>query len=151
MRFNQEVRFYFMIIRMDWNFLVVFCSTLWHVNSICYTFVNTLVLSYQNWKTMMTNYLNNPLTEHHLTLPEGLLNLDPIYPVLRSGVDSVPCGGKLYGRLLQLYTSHIRLKSVYSPDTLSPVGRCEDYYESTADEMVPTCFMLLKVTPFCIA
>ena len=90
---------------------------------------------------MLTKYLTNHLTEPHLTLPEGLLNLDPMYPVLRSGVDSVPCGGRLYGRLLHLYTSHIRLKTVYSPelpddapDTLSPVGRCEDYDESTADD-----------------
>ena len=110
---------------------------------------------------MLTNYLTNHLTEPHLTLPEGLLNLDPIYPVLRSGVDSVPCGGKLYGRLLQLYTSHnhtsglkLSILQYYLMMLLILSAQLEGVRTMMNPQqmmMMPACVMLLKVTPFCIA
>ena len=78
----------------------------------------------------------------HLTFPEGLLSLDPIYPVLRSCLATAPSAGRLDGRLPHLETWIV---IVYdgnitdglhddAPDNIHPVSSCQDKDEGPASD-----------------
>ena len=78
----------------------------------------------------------------HLTFPEELLSLDPIYPVLRSCLATAASAGRLEDRLPHLETWIVivydgNITDVLhddAPDNIRPVSRCQDKDEATTSD-----------------